>query len=438
MKKNIFRLLALSFVLCFPSIIPAAEISVNSDTIFRIEQRDFTGSDKQNISPATQFIGFDASKLVDGNFSLHFYGWGRADLGDKSYSSEKTDSGFTYGYLRYRFNAANADIRAGRFFIREGVVNEQTDGINVRTDLPFGFGISAFGGATVRNNNLSRESSDGKGDYLFGGRFNYRYKGVLDLGISGIYEGDAPVLLYHANGSHRLVGGDVWLNPLTWLEIIGHSSYNTETSAFAEHSYLLNLRPVQRLTLSGEYNERQDQSYLYSWAMFSGANINPDYRSKKAGTTISYTIAKGVDISADYKHYNRESGSANRYGGDLKLMFLNNSLRTGVGYHNLTAGESFAISNNPSASYQEFRVYALHDTKSYFTAVNLLGYFFKDKIYKESSALEGTFSLGYHITPSLAISGDISQGKNPDFLNETKGVIRLSYNPFFSAKGDKK
>jgi hypothetical protein len=172
--------------------------------------------------------------------------------------------------------------------------------------------------------------------------------------------------------------------------------------------------------------------------MFSGANINPDFRSKTAGTTISYAMSKGVDISADYKHYNRESGSANRYGGDLKLMFLNNSLRVGAGYHYLNAGESFAVDSNPSGSYQEFRVYALHDTKSYFSAINLLGYFFKDTIYKESSALEGTFSLGYHITPSLAISGDISQGRNPDFLNETKGLVRLTYNPFFSAKGDKK
>lgn len=438
MKVNICSLLVLYLSLILPSAILAAEISVDSNTILRIEQRDTTGSGKQSLSPATQFIGFDAEKLAESNFSFHFYGWGRADLGDNSYNADKTDGGFTYGYLRYRFNAANADVRAGRFFVREGIVNEQVDGINARTDLPYGFGISAFGGSTVHNKNLSRESSDGKGDYLFGGRFNYRSKDILDLGISGVYEGNAPTLMYHANGSHRLVGADLWLTPLKGAELIGHSSYDTETSAFAEHSYLLNLIPMQHLTVSTGYNRYRDQSFFYSWSMFSGASINPDYKSSSVGTAVSYEIRPGIDISCDYKHYNRESGSADRYGGDLKLMLLNNSIRSGFGYHYLSAGGAFAIGTNPSASYHEIRTYALKDTNSYFAAVDLLGQFFKDKIYNENSAIEGTLSVGYHINPVLALSGDISYGRNPEFTKEAKALVRLTYNPFFGGKGDKK
>lgn len=438
MKSAISRYLVL-FFLCLPSTtVSAAEISVDSNTFFRIEQRDLTGADKQNINTATQFIGFDAGKLADGNLSLHLYGWGRADFGDESYNSDKTDGGFTYGYLRYRFDAANADVRAGRFFVREGIVNEQVDGINFRTDLPLGFGISMFGGATVHNDDLSRESSDGKGDYLYGGRFNYRYKGMLDLGISAVYEDEAKTLLHHANGNHRLVGGDIWLTPLKWLEVIGHSSYNTETSDFAEHSYLLNLVPTRQLTVSTEFSQNKDRSYFYSWAMISGADISPDDTSTTIGTTVAYALNKSVEISGDYKHYDREAGSANRYGGNLKLKFMDNAVRTGIGYHYLNAGEAFAIGNNPSASYHEARVYAMRDTKTYFAAVDLLGYFFKDEIYDENQAVEAKLSLGYHITPNLALSGDLSFGKNPEFTEETKGLIRLTYNPVFGGKGDKK
>lgn len=80
----------------------------------------------------------------------------------------------------------------------------------------------------------------------------------------------------------------------------------------------------------------------------------------------------------------------------------------------------------------------MHDTKTYFSAIDLLGYFFKDEIYDEKQAVEATVSLGYHITPTLALSGDLSYGKNPEFTNETRGLIRLTYNPVFAGKGDKK
>jgi hypothetical protein len=438
MKVTLTGLIVLGLITLLPSGIFATEVAVDSNTIVRIEQRDVIGSDKQNILPATQFIGLDADRLADMDLSFHFYGWGRVDLGDKSFNDDYSDGGFTYGYLRYRFNAANADVRAGRFFVREGIVNEQVDGLNARTDLPLGFGISAFGGATVHNRNLFRESSDGKGDGLFGGRFNYRYKGMLDLGLSGVYESTAPTLLFHSNGDHRLVGGDVWLSPVKQVELTGHSSYNTETSAFAEHSYLLNIKPVQKLTLSAEFNERRDQSFFFSWAMFSGAGFNPDDRSRSIGTVVSYEMRKGVVITGDYKHYERERGNADRFGAEARLSFLDNSLRSGVGYHYLSAGEGFALANNPTASYPEIRAYSLHDTKTYFAAVDLLGFFFADKIYDQKSALEGVLSIGYHISPVLAISGDASFGKNPEFTQEAKWLVRLTYTPVFGGKGDKK
>ena len=144
MNLNSAKSIVLSSILLFPSILGATELSIDSNTIFRIEKRDLVGAGNENLSPATEFIGFDANRLADTNLSLHFYGWGRVDLQDKSYNDKNSDTGFTYGYLRYRFDSANADVRAGRFFVREGIANEQIDGVSVRTDLPLGFGISAF------------------------------------------------------------------------------------------------------------------------------------------------------------------------------------------------------------------------------------------------------------------------------------------------------
>jgi hypothetical protein len=172
--------------------------------------------------------------------------------------------------------------------------------------------------------------------------------------------------------------------------------------------------------------------------MFSGAALNPADKSRSVGGSASYQITKAVDLVADYKHYTREIGNADRFGGTVKLSLLDNALRGGIGYHYLRASSGFAISGTQSASYQELRGYVMHDTKTYFAALDVLGYFFKEKIYNEKTAWEVIGSLGYHITPALAVSGDVSYGRNPDFIEETKGLVRLTYAMTFEGIGGKK
>lgn len=439
MKKFPRRLFAVASLLLLPCTLYGADISVDSTSIVRFERRDVSGASRQDIFPATQFLGLDVENLGDGNLSAHIYGWGRADLGDRSFNNDRFNGSITYGYLQYRFKEANADVRAGRFFVHEGIVNEQVDGAGFHTDLPLGFGLSAFGGATVRTAHLYGETSDGKGDALFGGRLNYRYKGLLELGVSGVYEGNAPTLKNFSNGNHRLVGGDVWLSPFRMVELFGHTSYNPETRRVAEHSYLLNIKPLKGLVLTGEFNEQRFLSFFNASALFTSLpTFNPNDKSRSTGAAASYEISKGVELSADYKHYTRELGNADRFGGNARLSFLNNALRCGLGYHYLRASSGFAINGTPSASYHELRGYAMHDTKGYFAALDLLGYIFKEKVFNESAAWEALGSLGYHITPALALSGDVSYGRNPEFDEEFKGLLRLTYNMTFTALGGKK
>ena len=80
----------------------------------------------------------------------------------------------------------------------------------------------------------------------------------------------------------------------------------------------------------------------------------------------------------------------------------------------------------------------MHDTKTYFASADAIGYFFKESINNRDSAWELIGSLGYHITPGLAISGDISYGQNPQFDDELKGVLRLTFNTNITGKGGTK
>jgi hypothetical protein len=440
MKLSFTRLIPACIFLALPGAALSAEVSVDATSIVRIEQRAEPGFVKKDYVPATQFLGLDVDKLADGNLSLHVYGWGRGDFKSKSFNNDEVAGSLTYGYLQYRFNRAS-DARVGRFFVHEGIVNEQVDGLSVRTDLPLGFGLSAFGGANVHTQKLLNEKSDGKGDAIYGGRLNYRYRGMLELGASGVYESKAPTLQNYFNSNRRLVGGDVWFSPFQMVEAMGHTSFNTETKGVAEHTYLLNIKPLHHLVLTGEYNEHHERNFLYNWTMFNASNptvITPSERSRSYGGSASYEISKAVEVAADYKHYKRDIGNADRYGADVKFSFLDNSVRSGLGYHYLRAGQEFAIGSNPSASYHELRAYAMHDTKTYFASVDAIDYIFKDRVYTEKSAWEAMASLGYHLTSELAVSGDFSYGRNPQFTEEIKGLARLTYNMTFDSKGGKK
>lgn len=433
MKKTCCTLLCAASLAATPIAVTAAEVTVDSSTLLGIGKRDVSGGAKETLAPATQFLGLSVDKIADGNLSLHLYGWGRADLADNSFNSSTSDGSLTYGYLQYRFNEAGASIRAGRHFIHTGIINEQIDGISARTDLPMGFGLSAFGGATVHIKDSLGNKIDGKGDSLYGGRINYRSKGMLDIGLSAVSESSAP----SAKTDYTRIGADIWLTPSSTIDIIGQSSYNSETSTFANHSYLINYKPIPKLVLTGEYNRYNDNSYQLPWTSLATA-LNQNNKSSSAGFITSYEIDKNIEAALDYKHYSREFGSADRFGGDLRVKYNDNSIRGGIGYHYLDAGQRFAITPYTSGSYQELRCYLMQDTKSYFGAVDVLGQIFKDNIYNESSAWEAIASLGYHLTPALSLSGDISYGRNPQFSEEVKGLLRLTYNMTFNGTGGKK
>lgn len=448
MKKNVCRLLSFVCLLGIPAS-AMADTAIESTTMFRFFQDSRNGFAKKDFAPITQFLSIDSDKLADGNLSLHLYGWGRLDLADKSFNNEQVDGSLTYGYLKYRFNQANGQIRAGRFFVNEGIINEQVDGISARTELPMGFGISAFGGAAVHTTRIPDEKTDGKGDAIYGGRLNYRYGGKFELGVSGLYETNAPTLTDFKHntlaaagkfGDRRLVGGDIWLAPVSMLQIMGHTSYNPETETVAEHSYQLNLKPVKDLVLTGEFNEYRDRSYFFSSAMFSSMYSALNDRSRILGGLASYSLSSQMELSADYRHYTREIGNADRMGADLRYRFKDNDIRTGAGYHYLRAGSGFAVipSSAASASFHELRGYVMRDTKSYFASADVIAYIFNKKISNTRSAWETIGSVGYHFTPAIALSGDLSYGQSPEYRDDLKGLIRLTYNMNYSSKGGAK
>ncbi len=458
----------LGMVLCLmPTLATAApEFTVDSATYLRYQQSDAPRFDRKFQAPVTQYLTIDAAKIGINGLSLHFSGWGDAIMGNVLGDESRYDGSLTYFYLDYRLPTNNAQVKAGRMFIFDGLANEQIDGVSFRTDLPLGLTLSAFGGIPSKLDYEKRSTvtiagaptpvnfyeTGNKGDSIVGGRVSSRLAGIMELGVSTLYEGGIGTVVsngalvpgsdgYIAPGSLRsyrqLVGGDLWFSPFKMAELNGHTSYDLASSGIAENSYLLTVRPLDKLTFNGEYTDQNPKNY------FTGSNLpslfNPTINDKmrRYGATVTLAATKSVELSSDYRRYNRENkGNSYRCGFDVRGTFAENKVRTGFSYHRVEGADVASVAGSTSATrYNELRGYAMYDTHSYVAAFDGIAQIYNQNINGRDSAFELLASLGYHVTPHLLVSGDISYGQNPDYNDEVKGLLKVVYNFTTEGKG---
>ncbi len=456
----------LGVMLCLmPTLAAAApEYSMDSATYLRFQQYAAPGFDKKFQAPATQYLTIDATKLGTEGLSLHFNGWGDVTMGSTLPGEDRYNGNLTYFYLDYRLPTNNAQVKAGRVFVFDGLANEQIDGVSFRTDLPLGLTLSAFGGApskldyqkqttvNVAGTPVKFYESGNKGDTIVGGRVSSRVAGMLELGVSTLYEGGIRTVIsngalvagsdgYIAPGSLRsyrqLVGGDVWLSPFKMADLNGHTTYDLASSGIAENSYLLTVRPADKLSLNGEYTDQNPRNYFSASNLPSLFNPTINDKMRRYGATVTLAATKTVELSADYRRYNREvKGNSNRYGFDLRGAFADNKVRTGFSYHRVDGADVAPTAGiTPATRYNELRGYAMYDNHAYVAAFDGIAQLYNQNINGRGSAFELLASLGYRITPHLLVSGDISYGQNPDYNDEVKGLLKVVYNFTTEGKG---
>lgn len=413
--------MAALLALLLPGLAAGAEIGADGTTIIRVEERSVPGFSKQTIVPATQYLGLDINDAGMKGLSMHFYGWGRIDLGDDSGETRdpgSTDGNFSYGYLQYRFDKANATVKGGRFFVYEGVAAEQIDGIYGRTDLKHGFTVAAFAGVPVE---LDRSGTT-KGDFIAGGRMGYRYGGILDLGLSGLDETSSPGA--EGKEDRKMYGADLWFSPHRMVELAGRSSYNGTNNGFAEHSYNLFLKPLTGFSTGVNYTDVQLDDYFTftnTPPTLFNPNANDSYQSQ--GFNATYRIAAlpfPTDITFDYKHYKRDStGSSDRFGGELRIQ-PTDRINTGFSFARVEAADGIM-------SFNEARGFGMYSSGPYSVNLDVIADFYDEDVYGKSTAYEIAAGCGYQINPALRVSGEASYADSPLFDSNAKALLRLTY-----------
>lgn len=440
----------------------AQDVSVTSTSIAQVWKGETPGGETSTYAPFTQFLGIDATKLKYDGLSLHIFGWGRADLSDQSryYPDEKkADGELTYGYVRYRFAQANAEVKAGRFAAYDTGSAEQVDGVSARTDLANGFTVSGFFGKPVLYKTVdpvSQQDYDYQRNVIFGTRLGWRMPKVGEIGLSYLMDGsEAPEdldLPSVADFTRRQVGLDLRIAPSPVFSLSGRTLWDVakraepapgaeEPSKIAEHDYGIAFNLPKSFGLSFNYIQRNFFAY------FAGTNLPSLFRRDEKdkfdafGGAITWAASANWFFQADYKQTKRETfGDTNRYGGEVRWNPKDTKITTGASAHYVEPTEVYLVdrtSPDKSLKHAEGRAWIMY-------AQGKLSYAFDAIVMRYSGSNPYTYgaqwvgeavgSVGYQVSPNLRVSGDLSFGKTPVSDKDVRGLIRCDYR-FGTKKG---
>ncbi|MBI5418865.1 MAG: hypothetical protein HZA60_02140 [Deltaproteobacteria bacterium] len=419
-------------LLLLTSLLPtssrAADINISSRTYLLIFEREVTRAGSQNFAPLYEYLSADARGLGGTPISFHFYGWGRLDLQDDSGTGNRSGD-LASAYLQYVHPTGNAEARLGRFFFAEGTAAEMTDGIFLKARTPLGLGMAVYGGVPVEHSIAGTKT----GDSLYGGRLFFARPGFAEIGASylkekGDFQGD----------DRETVGGDLWVRPGGFVELVGRASYNISTSALASQRYVLRLTPVAAVDLALGY-----ESYKYK-DLFQNA-LNPVFLSPTVDNNdkvrvlfviLDWEMVKNVTLEAvlkNIKHDLTDPGKANR--GELGVRHSYNDRKD-------VAGLSAALvsADKDENEYQEYRAFASYSPAKWRFALDALTQRFKAEFKDqpgEKNVHHVVASAGYKVLDFLQLAGDLTYTQSPRFKEDYAGLIRASLS-FGSATGGKK
>jgi hypothetical protein len=418
-RATIIASATLLVILIIPSIAPAASLSGDSSTYVQSRQ---AGNDDR-ILGAYEYLDFDVQKVGDETISFHSGGWLRYDFKEEEFG-KKSNNDLQYSYLSFKSKTDNTIVNLGRVMVFEGVAAERVDGIYARTDLMYGFGISAFGGAPVETNTLDTPNND----VIYGGRLSQEKTGLYRVGVSLLREerdGDAV---------RKEEGFDLWFQPFSTVEISGSSKYNVmaddwhklegaKTSDWANHNYYVMLGPFSNVRLKIEDSSINYKNYFTASTTtvfsFQPGVLDPNEQVDILGETIFIDIATGLNLSLDYKTYAYEiAGDAKYIGGNLR--YTDTSRGAGLSLHKMD-GDTARL------RYSEYRVYGYKKIDKTDIALDVLDLKYAEPVNNVSNAYSVSLALGYDLSERLKVGADFEYSKNPDFDKDVRAFVKAIY-----------
>ncbi len=418
-----YRGLFLALVLLMgltPADSSGAETRIESDTIFRVFQRDTAAEEDAAVLPAYEYLQIDTGELEDYGVSFHLYGWGRADLADSEYFEDQTAGELLYGYVEYRRDANQYGLRLGRQHVFEGVANETVDGLRLSGNLGDYFSLSVYGGQPVGLNSV--QGSDG--DSIVGGRLAHHNGSHYDIGVSyKASENDGET-------AEEMLGVDLAVSLPEDIRLSGFSNYNQESEGWAEQSWELRV-PLGRFTLKPYY-----QQFSYEDYFATGANAVSVFQDRAAsGEELT---AYGLDALWQYDQNWTFSGKVKQHDYDQADSAQTYSVLAAwqgeeVTQYGAEIGRT-AAGDTAGNEYTLVRVYVYSEKTGgrlgmAFLSADVLLAQYDEEIFGVDSSLFISLGGGKRFMGDallVKLSGDYSQ--DPYFDEDLRGTLTVSYN----------
>lgn len=415
MSRGIILAFCLIIIVIAAGPASASEIYGQSRTYTQFLDYD-TGD---NFIPLSEYLNFSVDDRGGSGMSFNFGGWGNADLADVRFG-KRYNSDLQYAYVSYNDKSSTLSVKLGRFYVFEGVAAEQVDGLYLNEVFGRRVGLSLYGGIPVET-----DFDERSGDSIYGGRLSGGIPGIYTIGASYLKE---------KNDKRRFreeAGADLWFRIGKYLELGGKSTYNVETSGWQEHNYFLSIDLDKHFSLRPRVSWIDYKHYFTAATLsaftFTPLTINPEERILSIGGEAEVIFTDSVSLTATYVNYSYDmAGDANYYGGKITYLpvpaaFDRRRLwSAGASYHRMS-GEDDAL------KYNEYRLFLSRRLGAADVSLDLHDVQFDVKRNNVEHAYAAVIALGYDMTSSARIAGDLEYGKNPDFDREVKGMIKLLY-----------
>ena len=423
-----FLVIAFSLILpAFPTgPATAADVTVSSKTYGLLFERELAGGQKDRYAPLYEYLSADAANLGGKPLSLHFYGWGRVDLG------EQTGTGNSSGeisslYLEYQHPEGNAQGKLGRFFLTEGAAMDTVDGAFVKATTPVGLGVSLYGGVPVEYSILKNA---GGGDSLYGGRIFFVKSGFAEIGASYLKENNSSDAL-----DRELYGGDLWVRVGGPVEFTGKAYYNNSASEMASQRYAVRIVPGATFDITAGY-EAYNYKGLFRSALnpaFTFPSVDNNDKVQTIFGIVDWEFTPGWTLEVagkNIQHDQSDPGDANR--GEVGVRHTYNGKKDVAG---LSA--AFVSADSDENEYQEYRAFATYSPDKLRVTLDGLIQHYKQEINGKKNAYQVVATAGYQVLAALQVSGNLTYTQSPNFQEDYAGLVRLSYDIGTSTGGKK-
>ncbi len=396
------------------SILNKARVDITSETYLYLYERDIPlGTDKQ-LAPLYEYVSGDIYDFRGEAYSLHFYGWGRLDLGDET-GSGRTAGDLSSFYLQYLGPEANTQYRVGRFFMAEGTAVETIDGVFAKSQFKKGFGAAAFAGVPVEQSS----SAIDEGNSILGTRVFYVREGTLEVGVTYLLEnGD------FRGDDRKEIGTDLWFRPRGPFELTARTIYNLSTSEMALGRYVVRYIPNETIDLSVGTEGYGYDDYFQSALNPAFGATTLDFTDEVQSNFIllDWKATDSLTVEAGFQTFDHDAadpGDANR--AEVGIRYLMDGFVDMLGAS--VVSQSADLAEN---EYTEYRAFGKRKAGKWDFSLDALTQRYTQAISGEKNAHQVVGSAGLQLKPNFRVSGDLRYTKSPTFKKDYAVLLRAT------------